>query len=82
MKQLLKVKVFNRIKEDKFYKDLELWKNKKNIVGGMPFLGLYIFCKDNGVPRRKGYVVSEENSHKFYHTKEEVFINEGMRIDL
>lgn len=80
-KQLLKVKVFNHIQEGKFNKDIEKWK-KTHCHGGMPFLPMYVFVKDNGVPRRKGYVVSEGASHRFYYTKEEVFSIEGMRIDI
>ena len=79
-KQVMKVKVFNRIKEDKFYKDLEIWKSKNRFgFEGMPYLPMYIFTKANGVPYIKGYVVSEGDSHRFYHTREEVFINEGLR---
>ena len=80
-KQLLKVKVFNRIKENKFDKDMEEWK-KTYCHSPLPSLSMYIFVKNNGVPRRKGYVVSEGNSHKFYHTKEEVFTKEQMRVDV
>ena len=76
-KQLMKVKVFNRIKKEKYHKDIEAWKPES---GGMPFLPMYIFTKDNGVPRKRGYVISEGNSHRFYLTKEEVFVNEGMRV--
>lgn len=80
-KQLLKVKVFNRIQEEKYNKDIEEW-GKTHCHSGIPFLPMYIFVKDNGVPRRKGYVVLEGNSHRFYLTKEEVFTKEEMRINI
>lgn len=51
-------------------------------LDGMPYLPMYIFTKDNGVPYKRGYVVSEGKTHKFYHTKEEVFNIENMRVDL
>jgi len=39
-KSLMKVKVFNRIKEAKWAEDVKNW-NSKN--GGIPFLPMYIF---------------------------------------
>lgn len=79
MKRLLKVKVFNRIKEEEYQLLLKAWDGKS----GMPYLPMYVFTKDNGVPYRKGYVVSSKgNSHKFYHTKKDVFIHEGMRVHI
>lgn len=80
-KQLLKVKVFNRIQEEKYNKDIEEWR-KTHCHSDMPFLPMYIFVKNNGVPRRKGYVVSEGNSHRFYHTKKEVFTKENIQINI
>lgn len=78
-KSVMKVKVFNRIQKEKYYKDIKEWDSKK---GGFPFLPMYLFTKDDGMPRKKGYVVSTGNSHKFYLTKEEVFTKENMRIHL
>ena len=62
---------------------MEEWKSEnRNGLEGMPHLHMYIFVKENCVPYRKGYVVTEGNSHRFYHTKEEVFTKENMRVDL
>jgi hypothetical protein len=77
MKLLVKVKIFNRLKKQEWESHVEGWDG----TGGMPFLPMYIFLKENGEPRKKGYVVSDCNGHKFYHTKKEVFDKEGLYID-
>ena len=83
MKQLLKVKVFNRIQTEKYNEHMEKWRSENRMgISGMPFYPMYVFQKANGVNRKNGYVVSEENSHRFYLTKEEVFTNENLRIEV
>lgn len=76
MKRLLKVKEFNRIQKDKYSKAVKEWDYKK---GGFPSLAMYIFTKDNAMPRKKGFVVSNGDSHTFYLTKDNLFNCEGMR---
>ena len=80
-KRVLKVKVYNKMQKSKYLLDVEKWK-KDNIIMPIPYLPMYLFLKDNGEERKKGYVVIEGNNHRFYLTKEEVFKNENMRIDI
>ena len=77
--RLLKVKVFNRIQEEKYREDV---KNHDCKSGGFPFLPMYVFNKDNGERRVRGYVVTEGSRHRFYLTKMEVFNNEGLRVHI
>ena len=64
-----KVKEYNKMAKARYKEAVKNWDYKK---GGFPCLAMYIWIKDNGQERKKGFIISEGNSHFFKLTKKEV----------
>lgn len=73
-----KVKDYNREARTRWYKAVDNWDYRK---GGFPCLAMYLFIRDNGQERQRGFVLSEGNSHYFRLTKNEVdkFLKEKLK---
>jgi len=64
------VKQFNQEGDKKYKEAVSRFEFGK---GGFPFRPMYVFKReDTGEDRKRGYVVSEGNSHHFYLTKAEL----------
>ncbi len=71
--QLLQVQEYNRRQKEKYENDILKWrKDHKFGYDGMPFLPMYLFLKEDGTVRKKGFVVSHNNGSKFCLTKKEL----------
>jgi len=66
-KMIQQVKVFNQLAIKRYEKTLEEWKqgNRQYI----PFKPMFTFNLPNGQLRKRGYVVSQGHSHRFYLTR-------------
>lgn len=64
-----KVKDFNREQKLKYKEAVDKFEFDK---GGFPCLSMYIFIKDNGQERKRGFVISDCDAHYFRLTRREV----------
>lgn len=65
-KSFLKVAKFNQEADRQYRKAVEAWKSEQ---GGFPYRPMYVFQTPEGTDRKRGFVVSEGNSHYFYLTR-------------
>lgn len=74
--RILKVREYHKEAKQKYHEAVKNWDYKK---GGFPCLAMYLFVRDNGEERKRGFVISKDNSHYFKLTKKEVdkFIKEN-----
>jgi len=70
MKTILSVKEFNRRAVLRHREAINRWDSAN---GSFPCRSMYVFSReDTGQDRKRGFVVSEYNSHHFYLTRKEL----------
>jgi len=68
MSEVISCGEYNRRGFEKYREAVEEYKPN---CGGFPYLGFYIFEKQNGEPRNYGYVLVTEHGGRWFKTKRE-----------
>ena len=74
MSEVISCEEYNHRGFDEYKKACDEWHPNK---GGFPYIGFYIFEKENGEPKNYGYVLATEHGGRWFKTKREALKEKG-----